>query len=113
MHHVTKAQEFPAGRQARKRTAAFAPPGELPMAGRYIAMQNLLMRISEPIPSELWDWLVLMNWRETRMANNKRRYFRLPDDTISKLAQASQMELEAIYQDIIRATTNRNHPSMR
>lgn len=110
---LRRLKNFLLGGKPEKERRRLPPPGELPMAGRYIAMQNLLMRISEPIPSELWDWLVLMNWRETRMANNKRRYFRLPDDTISKLAQASQMELEAIYQDIIRATTNRNHPSMR
>jgi hypothetical protein len=86
-----------------------APVGTQPVAGKYIAKQKFLIRVSEPMSFELWEWLAEMNWREIQMATNKRQYYRLPDNTLTKLALASRAELETVYKEIIKATIRKNN----
>jgi hypothetical protein len=80
-----------------------------PEVGDFIARKKFLIRISEPMSSELWDWLAELNWREINMATNKRQYYRLPDNTLTKLSLASRVELETVYTNIIKATIRKNN----
>jgi len=61
----------------------------------------MVMKVSGPVQQDLWDWLVLMGWREASATPERRRYRRLPETAISSLIQADRAEREAVYRDLI------------
>ncbi len=63
------------------------------------------MKISQPISTEFWNWLVLVGWREVRMSKNKRRYNPAPAGTFAKLARVPAREREALYRDVLGPMT--------
>jgi len=75
--------------------------GKPPAINAYIAKQQTTMKITAPVNQELWDWLVLMGWREFEIKSNRRKIRRLDDRVFSKLAQADQQDREAIYREIL------------
>ncbi|BCM24628.1 hypothetical protein [Methyloradius palustris] len=75
--------------------------GKPPAINAYIAKQQTAMKITAPVTQELWDWLILMGWREIEIKSNRRKIRRLDDRVFSKLAQANQQDREAIYREIL------------
>lgn len=72
-------------------------PGPCPAIGASIVKGDFVMRVSEPMAQEFWDWLVLSGWREVRMAKNRRKYRRVPASAFGKLAHVRPQHREALW----------------
>jgi hypothetical protein len=88
------------GKPAKERRC-LVRAGKRPAVNVYITKQQIAIKLTEPITAELWDWLVLMGWREVDIQSNRRKITRLHDETFSKLANARHDEREAIYRSIL------------
>lgn len=80
-------------------------PGPCPNVGASIVRRKWVMKITEPISQDFWDWLVLSGWREVRMSKNKRRYEALPADTLAKLRRSSAREREMLHSNLLGPET--------
>lgn len=76
--------------------------GAAPKNGAHISKNNLVIKVTDSISTDLWDWFVLMGWREVSMRNNRRKMTMLPQDTYSKIAKADLAEREVIYRELIK-----------
>jgi len=65
------------------------PTGPRPQVGSIIVRKMTRIRVSQPIPPDLWDWLLLSGWRVNTFRNDRRRYRTLPDGVLSQLAAAA------------------------
>ena len=54
--------------------------------GKYNA--TVKMKVTHPVPRELWDWLVLSGWRNVPVKNDRRSYQWLPDAALKELLDA-------------------------
>jgi len=73
------------------------PPGSCPNIGASVVKDTFVMKVTEPVSAEFWDWLVLSGWREVRMARNRRKYIRIPASAFGKLARVSSREREVLW----------------
>ncbi|MGB2832895.1 MAG: hypothetical protein WBC07_08055 [Methylotenera sp.] len=60
------------------------------------------MAVTEVLSPDLWDWFVLMGWREIDLKTNRREVKLLPMNTFSIIARASISERESVYRQIIK-----------
>lgn len=81
----------------RRRLAAAKKP---PLKDSYIVKQQIAIKVTEKMRPDLWDWFVLMGWREVNLETNRRKVRRLHDGTFAKLAEAKPAEREVIYRDL-------------
>lgn len=93
------------GKEPAKERRRLPRPGPCPGVGASIVRRNMVMKVSEPISPEFWDWLVLVGWREVRMSKNKRRYHHVPSGTFIRLAHVAAEERESIYRTMLGLTT--------
>ena len=93
------------GKPAKERRR-LASPGPCPSVGASIVKRNVVMKVTEPISSEFWDWLVLSGWREVRMSKNRRKYQSVPVSAFNKLAHVAVREREATYQQMLGPLTS-------
>lgn len=91
---------FRRGKPARERRRLPAA-GRCPEVGKKICRRNMVMTVTDPLDRDLWDWLVLMGWREATAKPERRRYTRLPDTAMKILVSTDRAEREAVYQDLI------------
>lgn len=92
---------FAGGGKPAKERRRLPAAGPCPNPGASVVRRNLAMKVTEPISREFWDWLVLVGWREVRMAKNRRRYKTLPADTFGRLARATPAMRDALYRELI------------
>lgn len=76
--------------------------GSAPKNGAHISKNNMVIKVTDTISGDLWDWFVLMGWRETSMRNNRRKMTMLPQDSFFKIAKADLAEREVIYRELIK-----------
>lgn len=76
--------------------------GKVPAVGGHIGRQQLVMQITGPMPRELWDWFVLMGWREVNMKTNRRQVKMLPKAAFANIANANIGERETVYRQAIK-----------
>ncbi len=81
-------------------------PGPCPSVGASIVKRRVVMKVTEPVSSELWDWLVLVGWREVRMSRNRRKYRPVPDSAFGKLVRVAANEREALYRRMLGPMTS-------
>jgi len=86
----------------RRRVSA---AGKAPKIGAYVAKKDLVIKITDSITTEMWEWFVLMGWREISMRTNRRKLVVLPQNAYAKLAKANSAERELIYNQMMKATT--------
>jgi hypothetical protein len=98
---------FLGGGKPKKERRRLPPPGPCPSMGASIVKRNVLMKVTEPVSAEFWDWLVLSGWREVRMSRNRRKYTPLPNSAFAKLARVDTQERDTLYRRML-ATTTRN-----
>lgn len=79
-----------------------ARSGKVPALDSHIIKQQLVIKITEPMVQDLWDWLVLMGWREIDMKSNRRKVRRLGNDTFAKIAQADYSVREEAYRELLK-----------
>lgn len=92
------------GKPARERRRV-PPPGQRPNIGASLVKRNVVMKVTQPISDEFWDWLVLAGWREVRMSKNRRKYVMAPVSALPTLARASAQERDAIYEQMLGPMT--------
>lgn len=83
--------------------------GRAPKVGAYIAKKDLVIKITDTITTEMWEWFVLMGWREISMRTNRRKLVVLPQNAYAKLAKAGVAERELIYNQMMKATLNQTN----
>lgn len=65
------------------------PSGPRPQVGSIIVRKTMRIRVTQPISSDLWDWLLLSGWRVNTFKNDRRHYRTLPDGVLVQLAAAT------------------------
>ncbi|MES2208029.1 MAG: hypothetical protein V4525_14685 [Pseudomonadota bacterium] len=74
-----------------------------PSINAYIIRDRLKMKITRIMSQELWEWLMLQEWREATMTNDRRQYTLLPEESFTCIFLATKAEREAVYLNILRA----------
>lgn len=90
---------FRRGRPTKERRR-LPSAGACPGVGSTICRRHMMMKVTQPLQQDLWDWLVLMGWREAKVRPDRRRYKRLPDTAIERLVSADRADREEVYQDM-------------
>jgi hypothetical protein len=88
------------GKPAKERRRLPAA-GRCPDVGTKICRRNMVMTVTDPLQKDLWDWLVLMGWREATAKPERRRYRRLPESAVKVLINTDRAEREGVYQELI------------
>jgi hypothetical protein len=91
---------FRRGKPARERRR-LPSAGRCPDVGTKICRRNMVMTVTDPLQKDLWDWLVLMGWREATAKPERRHYRRLPETAMRTLVRTDRAEREGVYQDLI------------
>jgi len=58
----------------RRTERALPPPGPAPQRGAHIARDDVRIRVTAEMSSELWNWLTARGWREVDLSTDRRRY---------------------------------------
>jgi len=95
---------FLGGKPAKERRRV-PPAGPCPSVGASIVKRNIVMKVTEPVSAEFWDWLVLCGWREVRMSKNRRKYTPVPSSAFGKLAHISAQDRDALYRRMLGPMT--------
>lgn len=96
---------LPGGGKPAKERRRLAPPGPRPSIGASIVKRNIVMKVTEPITDEFWNWLILSGWREVRMSKNRRKYTIVPGSAFGKLAHVAAQERDALYRQMLGPMT--------
>jgi hypothetical protein len=95
---------FRGGKPARERRRT-PPAGACPPIGASLVKRGVVMKVTEPIQAEFWDWLVLSGWREVRLSRNRRKYVPAPPGAFRRLARAVSQERDTVYQKMLGPMT--------
>ena len=80
-----------------------APPAsEKPEVGAKIVRHGVIMEVSQPVGSEMWDWLMLSGWRVNTVHNDRRDYIRLPGDALTLLINAGSEKRGAVHSKLLK-----------
>lgn len=79
-----------------------APPvGPLPAVGSFILRGPVKMAITQPVPRELWDWLVLSGWRNLPVKTDRRKGLLAPEGALQELIGADPQERNRAHSRIL------------
>lgn len=78
-----------------------APVGPLPQVGATILRGQVKMTVSQPVPRELWDWLVLSGWRNMPVKNDRRKGLVVPEGALKALIDADPQERNRAHSRIL------------
>ena len=78
-----------------------APVGPLPQVGSTIISGEVKMAVDQPIPRELWDWLVLSGWRNLPVKVDRRKGLRAPEGALRDLITANPQERNRAHSRIL------------
>lgn len=78
-----------------------APVGPLPPVGALILRGALKMAVTQPVPRDLWDWLVLSGWRNMPVKTDRRKGMRLPDEALKALIDAAPQQRNQVHARIL------------
>jgi hypothetical protein len=90
------------GGKPDKERRRLARVGDVPKLGSHITKQRGVMKVTVAMQPDLWDWLVLLGWREIDLKTNRRAVTKLSETSFFELAKASMAEREEIHNRIIR-----------
>ena len=88
----------------RQQRRAPSAKGE-PKVGGTIVCEGASMRITHPVPRELWEWMVLSGWRNIPVANDRRATSELPDDALAQLLRAAPNERNSVHARLLLLAT--------
>ena len=78
-----------------------APVGPLPQVGADLIRGTVKMKVTHPVPRELWDWLVLSGWRNVPVKNDRRSYQWLPDAALKELLEADPAQRNQVHARVL------------
>ena len=68
-----------------------------PKIGGVIMLDGITMQITEPVPRELWEWMVLSGWRNVPVANDRRATTQLAPEALAQLIRAPAAERNGVH----------------
>lgn len=74
-----------------------------PKVGGAIICEGVTMRVTTPMPQELWEWMVLSGWRHIPVANDRRATIELPEDALAQLVRAAPTERNSVHARLLLA----------
>ena len=77
------------------------PAGPVPPVGAFVIRKEVKMAVNQPIPRDLWSWMVLSDWRTVPVQNDRRKCMELPASALQELISAPPTELEAVHARIL------------
>ena len=77
------------------------PVGPLPPVGATIIRGQVKMPITQPVPRELWDWLVLSGWRNMPVKKDRRQGLTVPEGALQQLIDADPQERNRAHARIL------------
>jgi hypothetical protein len=87
-------------------------PGDMPIVGSNIVLEQLRIRLTHPINHEEWAWFTKKGWRAEDMRTNRRVYSLVADEIVAAMLLAEKVERETIHQTLMdrdkTARTSRN-----
>jgi hypothetical protein len=98
---------LPGGGKPTNERRRLPPPGPCPNIGASLVNQGVVMKVTEPLSSEFWNWLVLSGWREVRMSRNRRKYKTIPATAFGKLAHVSSQDRDALFRRMLQVMAER------
>ena len=72
-----------------------------PKVGNAIILDGVAMQITEPVPSELWEWMVLSGWRNVPVANDRRATTQLAPDALAQLIRAPVAARNSVHASLL------------
>lgn len=79
-----------------------APPaGPVPPEGAFIIRKDVKMAINQPIPRDLWNWMVLSGWRTIPVKKDRRKCMELPAGALLELISAHPTERDMVHARIL------------
>ena len=73
----------------------------LPPVGATIIRGQVRMAITQPVPRELWDWLVLSGWRNLPVKKDRRQGLTVPEGALQELIDADPQERNRAHARIL------------
>ena len=78
-----------------------APVGSRPPVGAIIIRGPVKMSITQEVPRELWDWLVLSGWRNLPVKDDQRKGLLAPTDALKTLLEADPQQRNHAHDRIL------------
>lgn len=78
-----------------------APVGPLPPMGSTIIRGPVKMTITQDVPPDLWDWLVLSGWRNMPVKTDRRKGMLAPKSALKDLIDADPQERNRAHSRIL------------
>ena len=78
-----------------------APIGSLPPLGATILRGPVKMAVTQEMPADLWDWLVLSGWRNLPVKVDRRKGLRAPQDALRQLMACPPQERNRVHSRIL------------
>jgi hypothetical protein len=95
---------FRGGKPAKDRRRT-PPAGSCPPIGASLVKNGVVMKVTEPVQPEFWDWLVLSGWREVRLSRNRRKYVAAPPAAFRRLSRAVSQDRDMVYKKLLGPMT--------
>lgn len=77
------------------------PAGPVPPEGAFIIRKDVKMAINQPIPRDLWNWMVLSGWRTIPVKTDRRKSMELPAGALLALISAHPTERDAVHARVL------------
>jgi hypothetical protein len=77
------------------------PTGPTPAEGSLIIRGEVRMLVNQPIPRELWSWMLLSGWRTVPVKNDRRKGMDLPPGALLELISAHPTERDIVHGRIL------------
>lgn len=84
-------------RQKRRAPSA----GPVPSVGSFIIRKDIRMAVTQPIPHDLWSWMVLSDWRTVPVKKDRRKSMELPASALQELISAPPGARDAVHARIL------------
>ena len=69
--------------------------------GAFIIRKGVKMAINQPIPRDLWNWMVLSGWRTIPVKKDRRKSLELPAGALLELISAHPTERDMVHARIL------------
>jgi len=71
--------------------------GPAPSPGGAIIRGQVKMVVTQPIPDDLWQWMLLSGWRPVPVRIDRRKCQKLPDHALRELIEADPLERDSTH----------------
>ena len=73
----------------------------LPPVGALIIRKDVKVAVNQPIPRDLWNWMVLSGWRTIPVKKDRRKSMELPAGALLELISAHPTERDMVHARIL------------